>query len=534
MNNRLCLFAMVGVHLFCLASTPAFAWGDDGHEIVGMIADHYLEPAVRVQVQTILASDATRLTPDTGIASEATWADRYRDSDRKTTKVRYNQTYNWHFIDLELDGADVRTACFGQPALPPGTVATNGAAKDCIVDKITEFAAELHDPGIDADERRMALQFLLHFVGDLHQPLHASDNHDHGGNGETVSGSGIPSFDLHHDWDTEFVNRLGPDDGAIAQQLIGAITDAQAAAWSSGAPVDWAQESYALGRHKAYGLLPAPISPHNYHLTASYVSEAKTVVASQLSKAGVRLAFILNTALRVDGADAALHGDGPGFNPARSLSAPMDAATVSRDLLWFRTSAEMQAAYLQAYAVASDRLPSLAAGRATGTWAVIMDADETILNNSEWTLRGIIPDPNHPKGSWTDWVREVRSTALPGAKSFVDRVHALGGKVIVVTNRDNIVCDPTRQNLANLGIAVEGVLCATDASTNKNPRFQSVIDGTSPINLPPLHVVAFLGDNIQDFPGKLQAAPGSFDEFGHSLFIFPNPVYGSWERNVLH
>jgi hypothetical protein len=298
MNSRLCLLAIVSLHLSCLASAPALAWGDDGHEIVGLIADHYLEPAVRTKVKALLAGDATKLTPDTSIASEATWADKYRDSDRNTTKVRYSQTHNWHFIDLELDGPDVKAACFGQPALPAGTVATKGPASDCVVDKITEFAAELHNPGIDADERRMALQFLLHFVGDVHQPLHASDDHDQGGNQKTVSGSGIPSNNLHHDWDTEFVKLLGADDGAIAQQLIGAITDKQIAAWSSGTPIDWAQESHALARDEAYGLLQAPISPGHYLLSAGYVSEAKTVVASQLSKAGVRLAFILNTALR--------------------------------------------------------------------------------------------------------------------------------------------------------------------------------------------------------------------------------------------
>jgi hypothetical protein len=87
MKSHLFLLAITGLNLTCLVSASAFAWGDDGHEIVGLIADHYLEPAVRAKVQTMLASDATGLTPDTGIAFEATWADKYRDSDRNTTKV---------------------------------------------------------------------------------------------------------------------------------------------------------------------------------------------------------------------------------------------------------------------------------------------------------------------------------------------------------------------------------------------------------------------------------------------------------------
>jgi 5'-nucleotidase (lipoprotein e(P4) family) len=222
----------------------------------------------------------------------------------------------------------------------------------------------------------------------------------------------------------------------------------------------------------------------------------------------------------------------PEMAPASTPSAA--PAPVPKELLWYRTSAEMQALYLQAYRVASDRVAGLAAAHSKGTWAVIIDADETVLNNSEWSLRGVINDPQYPKGPWNDWVREERATALPGAKGFIERVRSLGGKVIVVTNRDDAVCEPTRRNFDKIDIHVDGVLCDTDGSGNKNPRFRSVTDGTSSLKLAPLSVVAYVGDNIQDFPDKRQATPGSFDEFGVSLFIMPNPVYGSWDHNVLH
>ncbi len=102
-----------------LCSLPAFAWGDEGHEVIGLIADHYLEPAVRRRVQALLAGDESGLTAR-DIAHEATWADKYRDSDRDSARVRYAQTRSWHFVDLELAGADIRRACFGQPELAPG------------------------------------------------------------------------------------------------------------------------------------------------------------------------------------------------------------------------------------------------------------------------------------------------------------------------------------------------------------------------------------------------------------------------------
>lgn len=284
------------LYLFCITA-PAYAWGDEGHEVIGLIADHYLEPAVRAKVNAILAEDKTNLTSSTQIDQEATWADKFRDADRNTTKVHYNQTRNWHFVDLELEGPDLQTACFGRPVLPKETPASLGPADDCVVDKIDEFTAELEKSTTSKQERRLALEFLLHFVGDIHQPLHAGDDHDRGGNLKIVTAPGIAPNNLHHDWDTEFVARLGSNATTIAQQLIATITDAQRAQWATGTAADWARESFGVAKAHAYGLLPAADSPNHYQLSAAYVSDATNVTQEQLSKSGVRLAFVLNHAL---------------------------------------------------------------------------------------------------------------------------------------------------------------------------------------------------------------------------------------------
>jgi hypothetical protein len=281
----------------CLsAARPAGAWGDEGHEIVGLIAEHYLTPSVRARIQALLATDDSGLTAR-DIAHEATWADKYRDSDRDGSKRRYYGTRKWHFVDLELDGVDLNRACNGRPALPYGMPASRGPEDDCIVDKIEEFRAELRSPRTDPRERLLALQFLLHLVGDLHQPLHAADDHDQGGNREIVSAPGIGTENLHHDWDTEFVARLGAGDTDIADHLIARITDAKRRQWLRGTTVDWALESFSVAKTHAYGLLPAPRGPHEYQLPESYVLDAIGITADQLSEAGVRLAFILNQAL---------------------------------------------------------------------------------------------------------------------------------------------------------------------------------------------------------------------------------------------
>ena len=297
-RKRTVLLAPVFAAAVLAATIPdcAFGWGDEGHQVVGAIADHYLDPTVRAQVNQLLAGDTTGLTSSKDILNEATWADHYRDSDRPNGP-HYKTTHTWHFVDIELSGPNLDTACFGHPTLPAGTPASSGPLNDCAIDKINAFIAELKSPSTSDDERRMAVQFLLHFVGDIHQPLHASDDNDSGGNSKNVTATGLPAGNLHHYWDTEFVQRLGTDPGTVAQQLIAATTDSQVHAWSQGTVEDWAQESFGIARDHVYGLLPTLGSNGKYALTAAYVDDASQVVPVQLQKAGVRLAFILNQAM---------------------------------------------------------------------------------------------------------------------------------------------------------------------------------------------------------------------------------------------
>lgn len=208
------------------------------------------------------------------------------------------KTRQWHFVDIEIKAPNVDAACFNHPAIPSGRPASDGPAADCVVDKIQEFAAELANPATDVEEQVVALKFLLHFVGDIHQPLHSSDDNDRGGNDKRVSANGIKANNLHHFWDTEFVDQLGPDAKTIASDLIGHITKDQQQQWQGGSPSDWAQEAFQLSSEDAYGQLPAPGSRKSYRLSDDYVTMAANDVSIQLSKAGVRLATMLNQALR--------------------------------------------------------------------------------------------------------------------------------------------------------------------------------------------------------------------------------------------
>ena len=279
------------IGLLAVLPARALAWGYEGHRVIALIARGHLTPAVRAKVDALLATDTDALTAH-DMASEATWADAYRGAGHR-------ETAQWHFVDVEVNHPDLAQACFGFPASPVGR-ASAGPAQDCLVNKVAEFAAELRDPATPPAERLLALKFLLHFVGDLHQPLHASDNHDRGGNCVQVSLGGVRSTNLHSWWDTGVVELLGAKPEALAARLSARITAAQKAQWRRGDLTSWAVESYrvakinvyALGTPAGCGRDAAPVA-----LPDAYVAAAKGVAAVQLERAGVRLAAVLNRAL---------------------------------------------------------------------------------------------------------------------------------------------------------------------------------------------------------------------------------------------
>ncbi len=145
-----------------------------------------------------------------------------------------------------------------------------------MVDKIDQFEAELSNPHTSTDERRLALQFLLHLVGDVHQPLHASDDADEGGNLKRVSARGLHAASLHHYWDTEPV--LMPPPSLFLSLPRGREMRCSAE------PAMPKTRSRASARG-------------GYRRSAGYVRDAVNAVQLQLSRAGVRLAAVLNRAM---------------------------------------------------------------------------------------------------------------------------------------------------------------------------------------------------------------------------------------------
>jgi len=219
--------------------------------------------------------------------------------------------------------------------------------------------------------------------------------------------------------------------------------------------------------------------------------------------------------------------------PAPASTSAAQAAALPNDIKWVQRSAEYYAASLQVYRDATARIEQQAAARKAGTWAVILDADETIISNLQYQIERV--GLGYSTESWAAWVHRKEATPLPGAAAFLARVKQLGGQIAIVTNRLESECEDTRVVFRAHQLPFDAMLCRPDkAPSDKNPRFEAVAMGKAPAGPVPLDVVAFVGDNILDFPGLTQATrqggEGVFSEFGVRFFLLPNPMYGSWER----
>ena len=218
-----------------------------------------------------------------------------------------------------------------------------------------------------------------------------------------------------------------------------------------------------------------------------------------------------------------------------TVAATASTPRVRPEIHWSRNSAEHRAIFLQTYQFAADQIRAMSKGKPAGRWGVILDADETVLDNSIYQKRRGDLDSAYSEASWNAWVMERSAPPLPGAVDFMRTVHELGGKVVIVTNRDETGCAATRQNLSTVGLAADLVLCKPAGPSDKNPRCRAVQEGTASPALPPLQVLMWVGDNILDFPAASQAlrdsAQTALSDFGRRFILLPNPMYGSWERS---
>jgi hypothetical protein len=283
--------AGVGLH-----APSALAWGEEGHRVIALIAEHYLQPAAKQKVDAMLAADTDTLTKH-DIASEALWAETYRNFDKAKTQAEYADHETWHSLKLELGHPDIDAACDHHPALPVGTPASRGPAA-CSLDKIDQFTQELSDKATAPAEKLLALKYLLNLVADLHQPMYVSDDNNQGGDAVKVVGGGADPGTLRHYWDSDFIDNLGDDPKAIADDLADGVRQSKTYDhMAAGTPADWAKETFAIAKDHAYGKLPPKKADGSYELPPDYVTDAIETIRVQMARAGIRLAAVLNHAL---------------------------------------------------------------------------------------------------------------------------------------------------------------------------------------------------------------------------------------------
>jgi nuclease S1 len=276
----LILRAVVVAGLLSLATATAHSWGPQGHRLIALVAANHLTPPARQNVKWLL--------DDASLADVAVWADDYLQGN--------NQTSFWHYVNIPLDARryDRNRDCPRQPGVSAG--GRNDRWRDCVVDRIRYNQERAADRSLDRADRAVALKFLVHFIGDLHQPFHALGV-ERGGNGIPVVVFGSPTcryadgarFDcnMHALWDSELIARRKRSDRAYVTELERQIA---ARKWTaSGSAEEWAMESHALAK--------AALLPARGDADEAYSRTHMPVIEQRLALGGLRLAAAINEAL---------------------------------------------------------------------------------------------------------------------------------------------------------------------------------------------------------------------------------------------
>jgi hypothetical protein len=311
------VFSFLFSLLILLLPAPAHAWGCKGHQVIALLAEKHLNPRALAMVKQILADspidpNLSRYCKEGGtdpMADASTWPDDIRSQRPETAP--------WHYVDIPLGTTHREVEKFCDPK------------EGCVTSAIRDELATLRSTDASPQEKADALRFLIHFVGDLHQPLHAVSNNDLGGNCVPVTFFDeapqlrnqqleIYSPNLHAVWDTNILERA--TDGKTVDQVASELDESfhgKITGWEKTTPdVDgWAWESYLLAHKDAYGKLPVRISAEtpqhvtscvddnhvsarrltlNERLEEPYQEIAVPVVRERLAQAGTRLALLLN------------------------------------------------------------------------------------------------------------------------------------------------------------------------------------------------------------------------------------------------
>jgi hypothetical protein len=261
--------------VLALIPTPALAWGKTGHRVVAAIADTQLSGLARAHVEQILG-------PGESLDEAANWPDEMRSAPEPFWQKTATP---WHYVTLN------------------GIIYDHAPAEGDALEALGRFSKTLQDPNASLADKQLALRFIVHLVGDLHQPLHVGKCCDKGGNDVKVSWFGKPT-NLHAVWDSQIVDEEQLSFTEMAAKLGRHISPQDVVKWWDINPRDWISESAEI-RDTVYptardlpklpkGKKPKKGEPQLPDLSYSYVYKFTPVMERRLSQAGVRLAAYLN------------------------------------------------------------------------------------------------------------------------------------------------------------------------------------------------------------------------------------------------
>ncbi|MBV9442450.1 MAG: hypothetical protein JO217_07120 [Acidobacteriaceae bacterium] len=260
-----------------LVASPVFAWGAKGHRIVAIIAQNHIQASTKAQIARLLGEET--------LVTISTWPDEIR-KDR-------DETSGWHYVDIPKAAAffDNERDCYQPYSNHKNSDVDH---QNCVVDRIDYFARIVSDTSQPKEKRVEALKFLVHFVGDIHQPMHAIEEAA-GGNGIKVTLFGNATCgeehpcNLHGVWDSGLIDHTGLDEAAYAEKLQREIEAGNLSHRIEGRPADWANESHRIAE--------GALVEQNGVIDELYFQHEISVLDEQLAVAGLRLAHILDVAL---------------------------------------------------------------------------------------------------------------------------------------------------------------------------------------------------------------------------------------------
>lgn len=223
-------------------------------------------------------------------------------------------------------------------------------------------------------------------------------------------------------------------------------------------------------------------------------------------------------------------------NPTKNAEALL-SEQLGNATLWFQQSAEMEAAFLQAYGfgkmLLAQKMDTLSAGSKKP--AVVLDLDETVLDNSPYEARLFLNGETYASDSWNEWCKEANAKALPGAADFLTYAQELGVEIFYISNRKDLVFESTLKNLKTLNLpdADEEHLLLRTAESDKTERRNKVAQNHQ--------VLLYVGDNLTDY-SEIYAKRGADlgkdlvqqnkKELLYNFIMLPNPMYGEWESAI--